>query len=237
MLIVGEARMKIAGIQRLTLLDYPGKVACTVFLAGCNMRCVFCHNSNMLDMKCKAAVSEEELFDFLKKRRGLLDGVCITGGEPLLSPKIEPFIRKIRELGFAIKLDTNGSRPDVLKALVNEGLLDYVAMDIKNAPDRYAKTIGLDVFSIESIRESVAFLLRDALDYEFRTTVVDEFHDEAAFLEIGKWITGARRYFLQPFLDSDFVPKKGLHAPSHDRLLRCKEVVRPFVNMVDIRGI
>lgn len=228
--------MNIAGIQRLTLLDYPGKVACTIFLAGCNMKCAFCHNGNILDAQCKAALSEEELFDFLKKRRGLLDGVCVTGGEPLLSPHIAPFIRKIRELGFAIKLDTNGSRPDALKALANEGLLDYVAMDIKNAPDRYMKTIGLTAFSMEPIYESAAFLLGGALDYEFRTTVVDEFHDEAAFVEIGRWIAGAKRYFLQPFSDSGFVPTKGLHAPPREKLLRCKEAVRPFVNMVDIRG-
>ena len=204
--------MRIEGLQKLTLLDYPGRMACTVFLGGCNFRCPFCHNSDLLPVgKVPAAVQEAELMEFLHKRQGILDGVCVTGGEPLLNADIGTLLEKIKALGYAVKLDTNGSRPEALKALVGAGLVDAVAMDIKNSPARYAETVGMRAFDLTPVRESVAYLLTGAVPFEFRTTVVREFHGEDSFTEIGRWIKGAPRYFLQGFVDSERVLEGGLH--------------------------
>ena len=189
--------MKIHGLMKMTLLDFPGKVACTVFLGGCDLRCPFCHNSELLDMGAPAEMDEEELYAFLSKRVGLLDGVAFTGGEPLLRTDLIPVMKKIRDMGFAIKLDTNGTHPQRLQEIVSEGLVDYVAMDIKNSPDKYGVTVGLPDFDITNINKSIKFLLSDAVDYEFRTTVVSPYHDEESFQKIGPWIEGAKRYFLR----------------------------------------
>ena len=177
----------IAGLQKMTLLDYPGKVACTVFLQGCNFRCPFCHNSGLLGASDQPMLPEEELLAFLRKRQGLLDGVCITGGEPTLHTKFPELLRKIRQLGYAIKLDTNGYRPDVLKSLAGEGLLDYVAMDIKNCPARYSETAGVPNLNMEKLEESIRFLIEGSLDYEFRTTVAEELHTPEDFQRMGQW--------------------------------------------------
>lgn len=229
--------MEIAGLQKMTLLDYPGKVACTVFLGGCNFRCPFCHNWELLDGSCPPEMDSAALLAFLRKRQGLLDGVCITGGEPLLHPGLPDLLRDIRRLGYAIKLDTNGSRPDWLRALVEAKLVDYVAMDVKNSPERYPETVGLAALDLQPMQESVAYLLSNAVEYEFRTTVVEELHDDASMRDIGAWIRGARRFFLQPFVDRDSVPTRGLHAPSTQTLTRYAAVLRGFVQSVDIRGI
>ena len=175
--------MIIAGLQKMTLLDYPGKVACTVFLQGCNFRCPFCHNRDLLDT-APETFSVEELLAFLKKRQGLLDAVCISGGEPTLQPDLEALIREIKALGYAVKLDTNGSHPAVLKRLANSGLLDYVAMDVKNSPAEYGNTIGLPSVNLEAVEESLSFLLNDTVDYELRTTVADELHSAQSFTEL-----------------------------------------------------
>ena len=169
--------MEIQGLQKMTLLDYPGKVACTVFLGGCDLRCPFCHNGELVEGETPAALDDGELTAFLKKRQGLLDGVCVTGGEPLLRPELEGLLGRIKELGFPVKLDTNGSHPDRLRRLTEAGLLDYVAMDIKNSPERYGETVGRSGLDLAPFRESVSFLLSGAVDYEFRTTVVRELHD------------------------------------------------------------
>lgn len=204
--------MRIQGLQKLTLLDYPGKMACTVFLDGCNFRCPFCHNGDLvLSPSETPSLGEEELLAFLRKRAGLLDGVCVTGGEPLLSQGLDELLYHIRELGYAIKLDTNGSRPDRLKKLVGEGLIDYVAMDIKNSKERYAETAGVPGLDIAPICENVEFLLSGEVDYEFRTTVVKEYHTMEDFEAIGEWLQGARRYYLQAFVDSERVLRGGLH--------------------------
>ena len=230
--------MIISGLQKMTLLDYPGRVACTVFLQGCNFRCPFCHNSGLLGAAQEDTIPAEELLEFLRKRSGMLDGVCITGGEPTLQADLPQLLRQIKELGYAIKLDTNGSRPDMLKALAEENLIDYVAMDIKNCPDRYGETTGLSQMSA-GIEESIAFLMTGAVDYEFRTTVVEEFHDEAAIEAIGKWLSQygkAKRLFLQPYVDRDSVLQQGLSTPTAEKLSRFKAILAPYAEFVQIRG-
>ena len=229
--------MKIHGLQKMTLLDYPGKVACTVFLGGCDFRCPFCHNSELLDMNAPALMDEQALLRFLRSRQGLLDGVCFTGGEPLMRKELADLFREIKALGYPIKLDTNGNRPDALRALAEEKLIDYVAMDIKNSPERYAATAGIPDLSLDNIRRSIAFLLQDTVDYEFRTTVVNEFHDEDSFPPIGEMIRGAKRYFLQSFTDRDTVLQSGLSAPAPEKMRRFAAMMRPYVREVSLRGV
>ena len=229
--------MEIQGLQKLTLLDWPGKVACTVFLGGCNFRCPFCHNGDLVAGTPPAGMAEEELFCFLQKRQGLLDGVCVTGGEPLLRPDLGDLLRRIKSLGFPVKLDTNGSHPEALRRLWEDGLVDYVAMDIKNCPARYAETTGIPGLDLAPIRESVIWLLTGKVDYEFRTTVVRELHDEDSFRAIGPWLKGARRYFLQGFVDRDTVLSPGLHPCSREEMEGFAALVRPHIPQVELRGV
>ena len=229
--------MKIHGLQKMTLLDFPGRVACTVFFGGCDMRCPFCHNAELLDGTAPPVMDEEEFLAFLKKRQGLLDGVAITGGEPLLQKDMPEFTAKIRALGYPVKLDTNGTHPERLAKLMREGLVQYVAMDIKNSPERYAETAGLAQLDLAPIRESVSLLLESSTDYEFRTTTIAEFHDDESFEKIGPWIKGAKRYFLQRFTDRETVPFGGLHAPEEAQMLRWADIVRPYVPNVALRGV
>lgn len=229
--------MNINGIQKLTLLDFPGRTACTVFLAGCDLRCPFCHNSELWTASAPAVMDEEGLFAFLEKRHGLLDGVAFTGGEALLRPELGEVMRRIREMGYAVKLDTNGTQPERLASLIGEGLLDYVAMDIKNDPDRYALTCGRETMDIAPIMESAALLMENRVNYEFRTTVVKPFHDEASFINIARMIEGAENYFLQPFADRDTVLYKGFAAPTEAEMRRYLEIVRPHVKHAEIRGM
>ncbi len=230
--------MKFHGLQKLTLLDYPGKVAATLFTAGCNFKCPFCHNASLVTHIQNGQVyDEEEVLTYLKKRKGILDGICITGGEPLLHEDILPFVRRVKELGYAVKLDTNGSFPERLAALVKEGLLDYVAMDIKNCREKYPLTVGIEGFSIEAVEKSVAFLLAGKVDYEFRTTVVRELHTLADIEAIGRWIEGAEKYFLQNFVDSGDLIGCGLSAQTPDIMRKMKEIISGFVKKTDIRGV
>ena len=234
--------MKIAGLQKMTLLDYPGKVACTVFLPGCNFACPFCHNAELLDGRIEPQMDEQELLAFLEKRRGILDAVCITGGEPTLQPGLGDLIRAIKEMGYLVKLDTNGYRPAVLKRLAADGLLDYVAMDIKNSPGKYAETAGIIAVDLTAIEESMAFLLAGDLDYEFRTTVVAQLHSEDSVREMAKWVGDlvpgrvAKRFFLQPFVDRDTVEFAGLSAPEPEQLNHYILCVQPFAEIAEIRG-
>ena len=229
--------MKIYGLQKMTLLDFPGHVACTVFTGGCNYRCPFCHNYELVDGTAEPIMDEEELLAFLKKRTGLLDGVAITGGEPCLSGDLISFVRRIREMGFPVKLDTNGCFPDVLEALLSGGLISYAAMDIKNSPERYAATVGLDRIDLAPVERSMALLRNSGIDYELRTTVVKELHSADDFRAIGPLIQCAPRYFLQCFPDRDTVPFSGLSAPSAEELKTYAEIVRPYVGSVEIRGV
>ena len=234
--------MNISGLQKMTLLDYPGKVACTVFLSGCNYRCPFCHNAELLDGKIEPLMRVDEFLSFLNKRRGLLDAVCISGGEPTLSAGLKELMTAIKAMGFAIKLDTNGSRPKILRELVEAGLVDYVAMDIKNSPSRYAETAGLAKVDLAAIEESAAYLISGAVDSEFRTTVAEPLHDEGSILEMGRWlhkIAGdkpVKKLFLQPFVDRDTVVFSGLKAPNPAQMAAFVELLRPFVLEVSVRG-
>ena len=229
--------MKIHGLQKMTLLDYPGKVACTVFLGGCDFRCPFCHNFELVDGSAPPVMEDAEFFSFLEKRHGLLDGVAVTGGEPCLRPELPAFLGRIREMGYAVKLDTNGTSPERLRSLVLGGLVQYVAMDIKNSPGKYALTAGVPDAGLERINRSIAFLRQGHVDYEFRTTVVDELHDAADFEAIAKWIEGAPRYFLQPFTDRDSVPTEGFHAPSPERMRVYLRILQTALPGAEIRGM
>ena len=225
-------------MQKLTLLDYPGQVACTVFLSGCNLRCPYCHNPGLVlpERSSGPEISESEALAFLEQRKGKLDGVCVTGGEPTLQPELPEFLKKLRDLGYAIKLDTNGTNPGMLERLISDGLLDYAAMDIKNSPLRYAETCGgSDVLS--KVRESAALLLYGTADYEFRTTVCKPLHTEKEMEEIGIWLKGAKRYFLQPFVDSGDLVSGGVQAHTREELARLLQTVLPYIPNTQLRGI
>ena len=233
--------MRVVGLQKLTLLDFPGKVACTVFLGGCNFRCPFCHNGQLLE-DAPAIMTTDALLTFLKGRRGILDGVCITGGEPTLNPELSLLLREIRQLGYMIKLDTNGYRPEALKALVGEGLVDYVAMDVKNSPDRYGETTGLQGIRLDSIEESIRFLMTGTVDFELRTTVAEPLHDESSIQDMGQWLLNLSaghkipRLFIQVFVDRDTVPMAGLAAPSDEKLAKFSEILKQCAEKVEVRG-
>ena len=229
--------MKIYGLQKMTLLDFPGRVACTVFLGLCDFRCPYCHNFELVDGTAVPLMEEEEFFSFLSKRKGLLDGVAVTGGEPTIHADLPEFVRRIRSLGFPVKLDTNGYHPDMLRRLLEEKLIDYAAMDIKNSPEKYASTAGRETLDLSPVRESIALLMGSGTDYEFRTTVVKEFHEQRDFEEIGKMIEGAKRYFLQCFTDRETVPFSGLSAPSKEKLEACAARISGHVESVQIRGV
>lgn len=230
--------VKIYGLQKLTLLDYPGHVAATIFTGGCNFRCPFCHNRSLVFLnENDAEIEQNDVVEFLKTRTKILDGVCITGGEPLLHSGLKDFIKEIKELGLKVKLDTNGSSYEKLKELVEEGLVDYVAMDIKNCPKNYLPTIGLTKYDLSEVEKVKNYLLEDHVDYEFRTTVVKQFHDVNKIVKIGEWINGAKRYYLQNFEDHGTCIEQGLEAVSKETLESMKDACKPYVKQIDIRGI
>ena len=229
--------MKIHGLQKMTLLDFPGRVACTVFLGGCDMRCPFCHNAELVDGSAPPVMEEEELLSFLRKRQGLLEGVAVTGGEPLLRPDVVPFLEKIRDLGYDVKLDTNGTHPARLREILDRNLAAYVAMDIKNSPERYAETAGLEFLDLQPVRESAALLMEGRTDYEFRTTTVAELHDAESFRKMGEWIRGAKRWYLQKFTDRDTVPFEGFHAPADEKMREYLTAAREYVPSAELRGL
>jgi len=223
----------------MTLLDFPGKVACTVFFGGCNFRCPYCHNASLVfDAGLPAIMSESDFFSFLSKRRQILDGVCITGGEPLLQQDLALFILKIKEMGFLVKLDTNGSFPQRLKQLLEMPGVDYVAMDIKNSQKRYQETIGVPGFSTRNVEESIKILQSGAVPYEFRTTLVKEFHREEDILQIGEWLQGSEALYLQTFADSgNLVGGKPLSPFSKEDMEGFAQLLRKYVKEVHLRGM
>ena len=233
--------MKISGLQKMTLLDYPGKIACTVFLGGCNLRCPFCHNGELLDGSAEIIMDEREFLSFLSKRKGLLDAVCISGGETTLQPGLAALLEQIKAMGYLTKLDTNGSRPEVLKELVSRDLLDYVAMDIKNSPDLYGQTAGAPV-QLQKIEESIRFLSEEHLDYEFRTTVVAQLHDCASIARMGEWVAALaqgkkiKRWFVQPFVDRDTVLFTGLSSLDDEQLSEFVTLLQRYSIHSSIRG-
>lgn len=229
--------MKIHGLNKTTLLDYPGRVAATIFTGNCNFRCPFCHNSELvLDPESQPEISTDEIMGFLKKRQGILDGVCITGGEPTLQPDLLDFIREVKALGYPVKLDTNGYRPEVLREALEEGLLDFVAMDIKSGPSGYALASGCSNIDLEKIRESVKLIKGSGIDYEFRTTVVKGIHTDKDLIEIGEWLGDVKAYFLQNYRDNENVMVRGYESFSDEELEGLKDAVISFIPNTKIRG-
>lgn len=233
-----EYNLHFYGIQKLSLLDYPSKMATTLFTGGCNFKCPFCHNRDLVFLdENENEIAIDDIFAFLNARKNILDGVCISGGEPLLQKDLKKFIIEIKKMGLLVKLDTNGSQYDKLKELIDENLLDYVAMDIKNAKDKYALTIDIDGFDLSSVEKSVELLKENRVDYEFRTTIVKEFHTLDDMQKIGEWLKGAKRYFLQSYVDSENVIKKGLHAHDKATLEQFRELLTNYIEHVELRGI
>lgn len=229
--------MQILGLQKTTLLDYPGNVASTIFLGGCNMRCPFCHNMNLVMGESLESYTVEDILSFLQKRKGVIDGVCITGGEPTINYDLLDFIRNIHNLGLKVKLDTNGTNPTMLEQLITEHLVDYVAMDIKSATSNYSNVCGIADISIDNIVNSIQILINSGIDYEFRTTLIREYHNEAVIRDIAIMLDGASNYYLQSFIDSPFVIDHSLNAIDKNTLMEYQEILSKHIAHVDIRGV
>lgn len=230
--------MKIKGLNKTTLLDYPGRVACTVFLGNCNMRCIYCQNSSLiLNPQSEPDIPEEDFFSFLEKRKDILQGVCITGGEPTLSPDLSSFIKKIRSYSLDVKLDTNGLNPDVIDDLISNSLINYIAMDIKGPLYRYSEITGISDDMLGNIQKSCNIIMNSKIDYEFRTTTTDSLLSVSDFENIGKWLKSARAYYIQPFVDSSLVLTKGLKSPSKEQLLQFLSAISPYIENSFIRGM
>lgn len=230
--------MKINGFQKMTLLDFPGRVAATVFTGGCNLRCPFCHNALLVtEIDPSTLYNTEDVLNYLKGRTKLLDGVAITGGEPLLQPDISGFIKKIKAMGYKVKLDTNGTFPDKLADIIEEGIVDYIAVDIKNCREKYPETVGVGSFDVTKIDKTVELLKNGGIDYEYRTTVVQNFHTVDDIKSIGEWVGGAPRYFLQNFVDSGNLIGDNMCAVLKETLFEMKRAAEPYFNAVEIRGI
>ncbi|BBF44655.1 ribonucleotide reductase of class III (anaerobic), activating protein [Lachnospiraceae bacterium KM106-2] len=230
--------MQICGFVKTTLLDYPGHLASTVFLGGCNFKCPYCHNSKLLSIPSpESSYSRSEILIHLKKRQNILEGVCISGGEPTLQSELSEFLTDIKSLGYKIKLDTNGYHPLVIQNLLQDHLLDYIAMDIKNSKEQYAHTIGLPSIDITKIEQSVNLIMSSSISYEFRTTLVREFHHSDDIYSIGEWLAGANAYYLQNYKESEMVPDKSLHSFDKVSLLHFQEILEPFIPNTQIRGI
>jgi pyruvate formate lyase activating enzyme len=230
--------MQIHGLNKTTLLDYPGRVAATIFTGGCNFRCPFCHNGDLvLNPDSLPSFSQEEIYSFLEKRKNVLSGVCITGGEPTLQKDLKDFLIPIKKMGYLIKLDTNGTFPAVVKDLYENGLLDYVAMDIKSSPENYEKAAGISSLTFEKIRETAAYIMTSGMDYEFRTTVVKELHNSEDFLSIARWLKNCNSYFLQDYQDSENVISTGFHSYSKSELEVFRDLIKPYIFNVNLRGV
>lgn len=229
--------MQIHGLNKTTLLDYPQHVAATVFIGGCNFRCPFCHNKDLvLHADTCPIINEDEVLNFLKKRFGILTGVCVTGGEPTLRKDLPDFLRKIKDIGYCIKLDTNGTNPHMLRLLFEQNLIDTIAMDIKTCLSDYPRLIGTHIDK-DIIAASASFLMNSGIDYEFRTTVVKELHTKEAFVEIGKWLHGCKRYFLQSYTENENVIHPGFHSYTKEELEAFQSVLLEYMTSVSLRGI
>lgn len=230
--------IRIHGLNKTTLLDYPGHVAATIFLGRCNFRCPYCHNGGLvLDPDSQPLIPEAEVLSFLKKRIGILTGVCITGGEPTLEPALSQFIRNIKELGYFVKLDTNGYKPEIIEKLLEENLLDYIAMDVKNSLKKYSQTVGVEHIDTEKITKSIQVIMNSPVSYEFRTTVVKEFHTRQDLLTLAEEIKGARAYFLQSYKDSEQAIQQGFHAYEKEELEEIVKTLLPIIPNIKLRGI
>ncbi len=228
-------KMKFGGLQKLTLLDYPQKIACTVFTVGCNFRCPFCHNNSLVECNVQE-LTTDEILTFLKKRKNVLEGVCLTGGEPLLQKDVVEFLTQVKSLGYLVKLDTNGAFPSKLKQLVELGLVDYVAMDIKNSQILYPQTAGVNV-DMSAICQSVDFLKSGLVDYEFRTTVTGNLHDDTSIDQMGQWLQGAKVVYLQQFVDSGDLIGPTTIGCDAQTLKRYQAILQRYVSNVQLRGV
>lgn len=229
--------MDFSGWEKLSLLDYDDNITTTLFMAGCDFRCPFCHNSTLvLNPQNAPRIPWEDIRTYLRDRKNVLDAVCVTGGEPTLMPDLLEKLSEIKLLGYKVKLDTNGSRPEVLKLAVEQGLVDYVAMDIKNSREKYAMTVGTTTFKIEDIEESAAYLIHGSIPYEFRTTSILEYHNERDFEKIGSWLEGAQKYFIQRYIDSENCISHGLHMIPKEKALMYKAILSRYIAFVDLRG-
>ena len=230
--------MRILGYNKTTLLDYPGHVATTLFVGGCNMRCPFCHNRDLVLYPMEQPqIPEEEIFAFLKKRQGILEGVCITGGEPTLYPELVDFIRKVKELGYLVKLDTNGTNPEMIALLLQEHLLDYIAMDVKSSKEGYKEACGREEIDLAKIEESVILMKRSGISHEFRTTAVKGIHRKEDFEKIGEWLSEGESWYLQSYKDSDGVIMPGFEAFSKEELEEFLAVVQSYGTKGSLRGV
>jgi pyruvate formate lyase activating enzyme len=229
--------MKLYGLQKTSLLDYPEHLAAIVFTGGCNFNCPYCHNSKLLHPQNSTPLDSDEIFSFLKKRSGILEGLVITGGEPTLASDLADFVRQVKKLGLKVKLDTNGTYPERIKQLLDENLLDYIAMDVKASPEHYAAASGIfdNLNNLTTIRQSIELIMNSGIDYEFRTTVVREIHELSHFHQLGQLISGAGLCYLQTFHDGETVNTKGLHAFSEDDMKKAAEILQPYVQEVRIR--
>ena len=228
--------MNVQGYQKLTLLDYPGRTACTVFTGGCNLRCPFCHNAGLVRTPLAGPNLTDEVLEYLQKRRGILDGVCVTGGEPLLQPDLEHFLRQVKEMGYAVKLDTNGTLPQRLAAILATKLVDYVAMDIKSSPDGYAAATGADV-DVSAVTDSLSLLRQSGIPFELRTTAVRGLHTVADFAAIGRWIGDVPAYFIQRFVDSGQLLGSGFAAFSPEETEHLLTILREYIPSAQLRGM
>lgn len=229
--------MNISGFEKFSMVDYGDKIACTVFCEGCNFRCPFCHNASLvLNGNHQAYIQESEVLDYLKQRKGLVDGVCVSGGEPTLNKHLGSFIQKVKDIGYCVKLDTNGSNPTMLKQLVDSKLIDYVAMDIKNNLEDYAAITNIKNPDIQAIKQSIDYLINGDIDYEFRTTLVEGFHMKSNIQKIAQLIKGAKRYYLQKFVDSGDCIQGQLAAVSKQQAQEYQEILNKTVQLVSLRG-
>ena len=230
--------LSIKGLQKTTLVDYPNKVACTIFLPRCNFRCGFCHNKDLvLNPDSLPTISEEELLNFLKEKKKWLDGICVTGGEPLLHKELLDFLPKVKELNYLVKIDTNGTNPNLLKQLIDKKLVDFIAMDLKNSLEKYDETTASKV-NIDEIKESVDIIKNSGIDYEFRTTVVPGLHKKEDIKKIGEWLKGSKKFAIQNFkpakevIDSKY---ETMESFKKEELEEFKEILKNYINEVEIR--
>lgn len=228
--------MKVFGFEKLSMVDFPGHLCCTVFTGGCNFKCPFCQNSDLVKMQNLREINQDEIFSYLSKRKGVIDSLCISGGEPTIYPDLEQFIAKIKSLGFLVKLDTNGTNYEMLKRLIEKNLVDYVAMDIKNSLSAYGETAGTNFVDLENIKKSVELLKRNLVDYEFRTTLVKQFHSTSTITEMANWLDGAKRIFLQHFVDNGTCLQKGLNEVEKQDAEKFLDILKNHVNYIELRG-
>ena len=229
--------MNISGLTKLTLLDYPKKIACIVFTQGCNYNCAFCQNSGLIKCRKQALIKQDDIFSYLQKRKNLLDGVVISGGEPTIQPDLISFIRKIKDIGLCVKLDTNGSNPEVLKKLLNDKLIDYIAMDVKNIFDEYNLVVNMKKVNIDNVKKSIEIIKASNVEHEFRTTIMKNYHDIERLTKICEYLGKNEKYYLQNFEDKESVLDKNLVAYTNDVLLNIEAILKRKFPNVSVRGI